>query len=87
MNLRHLVFFRLALRSVQSTLAIHARLRGGRVQGEAIEAKEFRRDRSVAVVAPGHSLANPEALKRATAEGGGGWISELCVVEGCAQAD
>jgi DNA-binding transcriptional LysR family regulator len=95
---------------------------------DAIEAKEFRRDRIVAVVAPGHPLAkkrelsvrllaespailrepgsgtreivehaftmhrvaprcglqisNSEALKRATAEGGGvGWISELCVVE------
>jgi DNA-binding transcriptional LysR family regulator len=34
----------------------------GRVQDEAIEAKEFRRDRIVAVVAPGHSLAGARAL-------------------------
>jgi DNA-binding transcriptional LysR family regulator len=34
----------------------------GRIRDEAIEAKEFRRDRIVAVVAPGHSLAKASAL-------------------------
>jgi DNA-binding transcriptional LysR family regulator len=34
----------------------------GRIRGEAIEAKEFRRDRIVAVVPPGHCLAKEKAL-------------------------
>jgi DNA-binding transcriptional LysR family regulator len=34
----------------------------GRVRDEALQAKEFRRDRIVAVVAPGHSLAKASAL-------------------------
>jgi DNA-binding transcriptional LysR family regulator len=34
----------------------------GRVKDEAIEAKEFRRDRIVAVVTPGHALAKASAL-------------------------
>jgi DNA-binding transcriptional LysR family regulator len=41
----------------------------GRIRDEAIEAKEFRRDRIVAVVAPGHCLAKAKALSvRALAE-------------------
>jgi DNA-binding transcriptional LysR family regulator len=34
----------------------------GRVREETIEAREFRRDRIVAVVAPGHTLAKQRAL-------------------------
>jgi DNA-binding transcriptional LysR family regulator len=34
----------------------------GRIRDEAIEAKEFRRDRIVAVVSPGHALSKARAL-------------------------
>src|SRR5260221_500594 len=74
MNLRHLsVFHGVAkagsvnsaarlLHTSQPAVSRELRILEGRLRDEAIEAKEFRRDRIVAVVAPEHSLAKAKGL-------------------------